>query len=285
MWHFSLLSTFTFSSPCFSLHHASPPIYKPVFFNATLSRLPCSADCAERQGVCDLHHSLHLLFTFPPIFLHLHSTPIPLHFSFFCSPFALFLLISPLVSVSALIFCNCCHYVWVVHLFSQETQTLEYVYFCLCDYTYTTCCGKNVITNSESVAIHPCFISRAAQAETLLFGSKNVSPVPDRNINFFQFSLENPLQKHHFQQRLWMTTTVWLRFKKNCLGKLIMANLRLGMKVGQAPHFPQYCTVLVMLRRVLALNMGTKYKLWGAELQHVDRRKQTASYIYIHFFS
>lgn len=59
-----------------------------------------------------------------------------------------------------------------------------------------------------------------------------------------------------------------------------MVNLRLGMEVGQAPHFPQCCTVLVILRRVLALNIGAEYKLWGAELQHTDRRKQTASYIF-----
>lgn len=170
-------------------HYTMLPLtYTNHSFSMQLCLVSLAPLTLQKGKECAIYITLHLLFTFPPISLHLRSAPIPLHFSLFCFPFPLFLLILPLVSVSALIFCNYCHYVWVVHLFSQENQALEYVYFC--DYTYTTCCGKNVITNSESVAVHPCFISRAAQTETLLFGRSRCI-CSARQEHQFLTSLEN----------------------------------------------------------------------------------------------
>lgn len=177
----------------------------------------------QKSKVCaNLHHSA-LSFYFPTYFpAPSRCTPPPFHFSFFSSPFPLFLP-SPLVCVSALIFCNDCHYVWVVHLFRQENIAGTWIRVFVSVRIYTTCCGKNVITNSESVAVHPCFISQAA---TSLFWQRKLISSARQELQYLM-SLENPLQKHHF--------TIWQQWqlqygydlRKTGYGNLIIVNLRL----------------------------------------------------------
>lgn len=94
-----------------------------------------SADCAERWGACQFTSLYSLIF--PPVFLHLHSVPLPhsipysfpfplslFIFSLFCPSLSLHL---SLVSVSVLILCNYCHDL-------QEKLTGALVHVCQHEY-------------------------------------------------------------------------------------------------------------------------------------------------------
>ena len=136
-------------------------------FLCTLVSSPLLCWLHRNGKVCANLHRCPLI-TFPPIFLHFHFTP-TIHYLFF--PF----LLSPLVSVSALILCNDCHYLSCVHLFLQRNLTVAMWVYSTLLCVYNSLLIQDVVLTSLSYIdkIHIWTLSAKIHPKTLNYVELN----------------------------------------------------------------------------------------------------------------